>query len=422
MVAFNRRSFLAAAGAAGAAGIAPAIGRSAAPQTPCRLILVSAGGGWDTSYALDPKPGLSTVDAPEGEVQDYGDLPIFVHESRPNVSAFFDAYADRTAVIQGIAMRSISHITCGQRIYTGNSSTGGADAAAIVGHELGRELPLPYLVLGSVAFSGTLGVSTARVGAINQINSLLQPNGLFPELAQYDYDRFEATDADEALIRDFLERRAERQQATRGALGYNRARIEDFRESLQRSDAVRAKADAFGEFAFSFAIEDQVDLAIRALAEDLSWTVGIDSRLDWDTHAFNEAQGFLHETLFAGLRYLAEQLEATPGSSGKTLLDETLVVVMSEMSRTPLLNAAGGKDHWPTTSMMMFGGPVGGGRSLGGSNEVVEPELIDLATGELDTSGQLLEPRNIIAGLIEVAGTDPTPYLADAEPFHAPFV
>ncbi|MGL4551977.1 MAG: DUF1501 domain-containing protein [Gemmataceae bacterium] len=31
--------------------------------------------------------------------------------------------------------------------------------------------------------------------------------------------------------------------------------------------------------------------------------------------------------------------------SGRGLLDETLIVVLSEMSRTPKINAAGGRDH-----------------------------------------------------------------------------
>ena len=417
----NRRSFLHATAAATAATALPSITRSAEPGSACRLILVSAGGGWDISYALDPKPGVSTVDSPDGEIEDFDGLPIFTHASRPNVTSFFQEYAARSCLVHGIGMRSISHITCGQKIYTGHSSSTAPDAAAIVGHELGGELPLPYLVLGGVAFSGSLGVSTGRVGAINQINALLPPGDFFPDLPQYEHERYEPTASDEELIREFLQRRTEREAATRGARGYNAKRVDDFRQSLLKADAIRNQSGAFGDFSFAFSLQDQADFAVRALSEDLSWTVGLDTRLDWDTHAFNEQQGPLHEELFAGLTYLAEQLEATAGQSGSSLLDETLVVVMSEMSRTPLLNAAGGKDHWPTTSMLMFGGPVSGGTVLGASNDLVAAELVDIGSGTLDPDGVLLEPRHLIAGIVDATGADPSNY-SMSDPFRAPFV
>ena len=279
----NRRSFLQATAAVTTATILPATTRSATTDSPCRLILVSAGGGWDISYALDPKPGVPTVDAPPGDVVEIDGLPLFLHESRPNVTSFFERYAARSCLVHGIGMRSISHITCGQKIYTGHATAAAPDAGAIVGHELGRELPLPYLVLGGVAFSGSLGVSTGRVGSINQINALLPPGNFFPDLPGFEHDRVEPTASDDVLIQQFLDRRAEREAATRGSLGYNARRVSDFRASLLKSDAIRKQSGAFGDFAFAFTLQDQADFAVRALSEDLAWTVGMDSRLDWDT-------------------------------------------------------------------------------------------------------------------------------------------
>ncbi len=419
----TRRTLLhGSAAAAAAAALSPAVASSAGAAEPCRVIVVSALGGWDTSYALDPKPGVSTVDAPEGEIALFDDLPIFVHDTRPNVTGFFEAFGDRSAVVHGVGMRSISHITCGQRIFTGFSAGNAPDLGAVVGHTHGRELPMPYLVLGGAAFAGPLGVSTGRVGMINQISALLPPGDFIPELPQFASDRYEATDDEDDLVRQFLDRRAERHQATRGARGYNRRRIEDFRESLAKSDAVRARASSFGDFALSLELQDQADFAVRALQEDLSWAVTLDSRLDWDTHAVNELQSTYHELLFEGLTYLAARLAETPGRSGNSLLDDTLVVVMSEMSRTPLLNAAGGKDHWPTTSMLMFGGPVSGGRAFGASNDLVEPELVDFDTGQVTAEGTMVEPKHLLAGMAEATGVDSFEFYSDTEVFRAPFV
>lgn len=418
----DRRTFLQTAGAATAAAALPSVGHSATGSAPCRLILVNVGGGWDISYALDPKPGVATVDSPEGEIRDFSGLPIFTHESRPNVTAFFEEWAPRTSLIHGLGMRSISHITCAQKLFTGKSSSASPDAGAIVAHEMAGELPLPYLVLGSVAFAGHLGVSTGRVGTINQISALLPPGEVFPDIAQFRHERFEPNAEDEAPIRKFIDGRTEREAATRGARGYNKKRIDDFRASLLKSDAIRSRAGGFGDLSFAFSLSEQADFAVQALSEDLCWTVGLDTLEDWDTHGNNEEQNDLHEGLFEGLAHLAQKLESTAGSGGNTLLDETLVVVMSEMSRTPLLNAGGGKDHWPTTSLMMFGGPVAGGQVFGATNDLVEPELIDIGSGALDGNGTMLEPGHVIAGIIEQAGVDPSLYIEGMESFRAPFV
>jgi hypothetical protein len=55
------------------------------------------------------------------------------------------------------------------------------------------------------------------------------------------------------------------------------------------------------------------------------------------------------------------------------LLDRTLVVAMGEFGRTPKLNAAGGRDHWPRVfSVVLAGGGVRGGQVVGASDRVGE--------------------------------------------------
>jgi uncharacterized protein (DUF1501 family) len=81
-------------------------------------------------------------------------------------------------------------------------------------------------------------------------------------------------------------------------------------------------------------------VAVDALSRGVSRCVttsflGVDGQ-GWDTHANNDAlQTVLWDDLFAGLVGLMAQLETTPGTSAPTLAEETLVVVMSEMARTP---------------------------------------------------------------------------------------
>ncbi len=55
--------------------------------------------------------------------------------------------------------------------------------------------------------------------------------------------------------------------------------------------------------------------------------------------------------------------------SQRGLLDETLVLVMGEFGRTPKLNTAAGRDHWPRAfSVLLAGGGVRGGQVVGASD------------------------------------------------------
>jgi hypothetical protein len=53
------------------------------------------------------------------------------------------------------------------------------------------------------------------------------------------------------------------------------------------------------------------------------------------------------------------------------LLDTTMVVGFGEFGRTPKVNPAGGRDHWPQVwSILMAGGGVKGGQVVGASDEI----------------------------------------------------
>jgi hypothetical protein len=85
----------------------------------------------------------------------------------------------------------------------------------------------------------------------------------------------------------------------------------------------------------------------------------------WDTHTRNFPILRDVNLPYFDLTFTAllEDLEV------RGLLDETLVVVMSEMGRTPRVNANGGRDHWTFCySMFLAGGGVRGGAVHGASD------------------------------------------------------
>jgi hypothetical protein len=63
-----------------------------------------------------------------------------------------------------------------------------------------------------------------------------------------------------------------------------------------------------------------------------------------------------------------------PGKQpGKTMLDETMVVMLHEFGRTPEMNPAGGRDHWGFCFTDLYlGGGVKAGRVIGKTDNNVK--------------------------------------------------
>jgi hypothetical protein len=407
----NRRDLLKYAGIAGAATMfAPALRRAkAAPPSTMkkRLIVVFAQGGWDTTYGIDPKIGSADVSVPpEGGITPFGNLDVYTSGTPGDrVARFFERYAPVTAIVRGISVGSVSHSECAQRICTGTRSETNPDMAAIVAHANGNDLPMPYLILGDTAFAGEYAVSTGRIGQGNQIVALLDPAQAYPSGTR---PAMAISDAEQAILARHANATANRLRATRGAQGYNRKRIDDFVASIDRSKQLKTVTSGFGRRGGTLALEDQVAMALDTVERDITQAVMIDSRQDWDTHNKNSDQATNHQATFDALITLLDGLRARPGrQAGSKMIDDTIVVCMSELGRSPKLNGDQGKDHWPVTSAMVIGGGVRGNRVHGGTSDKVDALPVDLATGAVDPMGKLMMPDHFVGGILKLAGVEP---------------
>jgi hypothetical protein len=95
----------------------------------------------------------------------------------------------------------------------------------------------------------------------------------------------------------------------------------------------------------------QCSLLARRLVESGCRFVGIDHG-SWDTHFdnFTSLEKALAPSLDMALSALVTDL------SDRGMLDETLIVVMGEMGRTPRINADAGRDHWSGAQTVIFAG------------------------------------------------------------------
>jgi arylsulfatase A-like enzyme len=96
------------------------------------------------------------------------------------------------------------------------------------------------------------------------------------------------------------------------------------------------------------------------------------------------------------------------------LLDETLVLVLSEHGRTPKITSGrgGGRDHWSRCySALLAGGGVARGRVVGRSDKI--------ASDPLDRP---VSPKDILATTYHLLGIDPATELTDRQGRPMPLV
>jgi len=412
----SRRRFLLGSAATLGSAVVAAPRPVQASRRPARnLIVVMASGGWDTMYALDPKPDGTTLARPDGDLRYFGNIPLWTHESRPAVTRFFEAYSDLCAVVNGIHTQSISHADCTTRLLTGTPSDANPDLGAIAAFELGRDLAAPYLVLGQTSYAGPYASLSARVGPVNQIITLLDPSFGYPSTHG---PAFTPDDLEDQLIRQFIHGRVARERVRFQGATSNLDRANEFADSVERADRLKGLAD-FGDFGYVRDLPTQAALALDAIEQDVSWAAQIELG-GWDTHYDNSGQTNRYEAFFTGLRALIDDLLRRPGRRGsQTMFDETIVAVVSEMGRTPRLNGSGGKDHWPVTSALVLGGGVAGGRTYGKTDTALQAVPIDLATGDERSDGEQLQSHSFVAGILELCGIDSGVHLPHAEPLRA---
>jgi hypothetical protein len=121
----------------------------------------------------------------------------------------------------------------------------------------------------------------------------------------------------------------------------------------------------------------------------------------WDTHWDHFPR--MKDELLPGLDQTLSGLLIDLDRRG--LLDETLVVVLSEHGRTPKLAsiAGGGRDHWSRCySVVMAGGGVARGRVVGRSDKIGG-----------DPADRPISPKDILATMYHLLGIDPGTTITD---------
>jgi uncharacterized protein (DUF1501 family) len=404
-------------GILGAAGMVPRPLLAQAGETGHRFLFVFCPGGWDHSYVFAPNFNNTEIDRDLlCGADDVHGIPFVDCEARPAVRSFLESWGPQTCFINGIQVPSVAHEVCNRLILTGQSQPGRPCWASIAAAHGSEQLAAPGIHISGPLFPGPYAESSVRVGTANQLSGLLSGSAL----ASADRPGQALSSEVEVLQEAWLARRIARMQAEdpngrTGAIATS--------EALARQRAALMGADQgavdLGEGA-DFTSRCEVILTCMENGWSKVGVVAFDNGLatPWDTHVANILQNTYFDDLFSGLDLVMAELAARRGSIG-SLLDETTVVVLSEMGRMPTENGADGKEHWTWTAAMLCGAGIRGGQAVGDWTDDLEGLPVDLQTGAADAEGTTLTGAHLGATLLALAGLDAEGYVGDAQPIQA---
>lgn len=358
--AVSRRGFLGATAALGLGGFASATAAGALKKSQKRVLVIFLAGGVSQLETWDPKPNTDTG-GPFKSVQT-SVTGTRISELLPHTAK----QAHKLAIVRSLNSISDDHGIGEKIMLTGRPMEPGIEyphIGAVSAKLLGggaSALPgnIQILPRGGSGFGGRdatfLGpkVSAVSLGDGKPPADLFRPKDL-------------AGDSDAA-------REAFRQKLNdRFAKSRKSAATEAYTESYAQAERVVRQADVFDVEKESPKVADRYGrhdfgrhllLARRLLEAGVSYVKV--SHSNYDTH--HENFDFHIEQLGEFDRPFAALLDDL---SDRGMLESTLVVVMSEMGRTPRINDRYGRDHWSKAwSVAMAGAGIKGGVVYGKTN------------------------------------------------------
>ena len=363
-------------------------------QTEKRCILLWLCGAPSQFETWDPKPGKRTS-GPFGAIPT--NLPgVQIGELMPNCATIMD----KLAVVRSMSTEPTEHTQAIGRLTKGHKPRPPFERpllGSVLAQQLGQlDSPVPQFVLldpcpegnefksfKRTNWAGWLG---AEYGPVRAGGDYGIPNIDLPDQIS------EADHSDREALRSFLSKKYENEQRSAAAASYNAAfaRVKGLMsaaplfdmDKLPQKDKERYGPGAFGMHC----------LQARHLIENGCASVMVANGMPWDCHVLNhEIHQMLVPELDRVIFHLINDLE------DRGLLDSTLVIMMGEFGRTPWLNEARGRDHYPTAwSLAMAGCGIKPGVVYGATDD----EGFKVKDG-------IANERNLFATIFEALGIDP---------------
>jgi uncharacterized protein (DUF1501 family) len=358
----RRRTLLKAAGLGGLAWLTPVAHLLAAEaerdrKAPAKsVIMLWLGGAPSQLDTFDPHPGADI--AAGVKAIDTAAPGIRLAASFPRLAEVMDS----VALVRSVVSKEGDHERATYNVKTGfrpDPTLIHPSLGAVMCHDLpdaGAEIPRHISILPGQwpARGGYLGdrFDAYKVydpaAPVADISSAVSKERLDQRLK--DLDVVESAFAPRRL--DRFESRTQHRTAMSNAL---RMMSSEQLKAFDVSTAPKEQRDAYGDTAFGrgcLAAVRLIEVGVRCVEVTLD---------GWDSHIRNEeiqrSQSTILDPAFASL---VRDLKK------RGLWEQTIVVCGGEFGRTPTVNPAGGRDHWPHGfSIALAGGPIRGGQAIG---------------------------------------------------------
>lgn len=365
-----RRDFLKLCGLAGLGIACPggltsllrATPKEDAPFDGPFYVVFNASGGWDTTYLMDPKGihGRNRLYR-EGDILTEGAhkfAPIAKHiKAGMSNEDFFKEFGKELLVLNGLDYSVNNHEPGARYMATGKlDSLAYPTFAALVAACKGPTCPLAYLTFGGYSNTGNL-IAMSRVPYANSLLKLANADGINGEQKQPYHDDFVVDRIERALKEQSEERRAE----------ILLPRLERAQSMLYAGQLNSKSLARVVPWIPSKLAKDNLSQCADIALASFKGGVGVSANFThgtYDSHTHNDVDQMARiPELLAGIAYLIRRAEELK------IRDKLVVIMQSEMGRTPTYNKQDGKDHWSIGSIMFIGPGIKGNRVIGATDE-----------------------------------------------------
>jgi hypothetical protein len=367
-------------------------------------IMVHASGGWDPTSLCDPKGRLHEDELdPMNQYfkDDIGQAGPFSYAPVEGFQYFFETYADRLLVLNGVDTETNSHEGGTRYTWSGQLGEGHPSLAAAIAAVEAPNEGLSFISNGG--YDATAGlVAPTRVGS----NTGLLTQLAYPEVANPSLgdqlmapgNRFHTVATTERIVaarQARLERHMAAQRLPRQAQAMG---------TLYGIRAGESELSALAEYLpetldnSNNPLKRQAQLAIASYRAGLTVSANL-AFGSFDTHSNHDATHLPRlATVLEGVDFVMKEAEA------QGIADKLVVVIGSDFGRTPGYNDGNGKDHWSITSMMMMGKGIQGGRLIGSTDDGHVPRPLDPVSLLPAEEGIRITPAHVHRSLRDLAG------------------
>ena len=360
-------------------------------------LVFNASGGWDTTWLMDPK-GINEINRlyKEGDIQTKG-----AHKFAPTAKSksggmsneeFFGEFGGELLTLNGLDYSVNNHSPGARYMATGKlDSLAYPTFAALVAACKGPTCPLSFLTFGNYSNTGNI-VAMSRVPYIQSLRQIANADSVEGNPRTPYHDDFALARIEQAL-------RDAREARTTLPLLPRQQRAENMLYAAQVNSKAMQRITPFIPSSMpKERLAQQAEIALASFKAGVCVSANL-SIGQFDSHANNDTdQMKLIPEFLAGIAYVMRRAEELK------IREKLVVIVQSEMGRTPNYNGGNGKDHWSVGSVMFLGPGIRGNRVIGATDEKQFPVPLSAQTLARDEKGIRVRPEHIHEALRKYAG------------------